>query len=303
MVIGTMGVRFYENYEFPVCFTEDIKKLEEKDAEKFYKILYLKGGKGNFSINGITKKLSGSYLVCLNEKDVINPEQLKVLHGRKKLLFFKPQVFNENLDFLVCNEKKEPKGLDKQDIFYFRRFRWDMEWERKLIPLNETESMMIERELQGIEEYLTKQETADWPCLCRTNVLEILFYLAKLGAWEDETKKEDCSRLTKEVIHYLQLHYSEKITLDMICGQFGTNRTTLCDEFKKATGMRISQYLQQMRLQIAATLLKDTDIPIHEVGERTGFYDNSHFCRLFKRENSYTPSDYRRCYGNISDGV
>ena len=80
MVIGTMGVRFYENYEFPVCFTEDIKKLEEKDAEKFYKILYLKGGKGNFSINGITKKLSGSYLVCLNEKDVINPEQLKVLH-------------------------------------------------------------------------------------------------------------------------------------------------------------------------------------------------------------------------------
>lgn len=55
MVIGTMGVRFYENYEFPVCFTEDIKKLEEKDAEKFYKILYLKGGKGNFSINGITK--------------------------------------------------------------------------------------------------------------------------------------------------------------------------------------------------------------------------------------------------------
>lgn len=117
MVIGTMGVRFYENYEFPVCFTEDIKKLEEKDAEKFYKILYLKGGKGNFSINGITKKLSGSYLVCLNEKDVINPEQLKVLHGRKKLLFFKPQVFNENLDFLVCNEKRNRRAWISRIFF------------------------------------------------------------------------------------------------------------------------------------------------------------------------------------------
>ena len=74
---------------------------------------------------------------------------------------------------------------------------------------------------------------------------------------------------------------------------FHTNRTTLLNEFKKNTGVSLSQYLAQKRFRIATALLRDTDLTISEICERTGFSDVSYFSKAFKKEISYTPSEYR----------
>lgn len=50
----------------------------------------------------------------------------------------------------------------------------------------------------------------------------------------------------------------------------------------------------RLRMRIATTLLRDTELPILEICERTGFNDISYFSKAFKKEINYTPSEYRK---------
>ena len=48
------------------------------------------------------------------------------------------------------------------------------------------------------------------------------------------------SRLSIDVIHYLQTSYDRKVTVDYLALHFHTNRTTLLADFKKSTGQSMS---------------------------------------------------------------
>ena len=80
----------------------------------------------------------------------------------------------------------------------------------------------------------------------------------------------------------------------MLTQILNTNRTTLLSEFKKYTNISLNRYLMQLRMRIATTLLRDTELPILEICERTGLNDISYFSKAFKKEINYTPSEYRK---------
>ena len=54
-----------------------------------------------------------------------------------------------------------------------------------------------------------------------------------------------------------------------------------------------SEYLQQLRLNLAATLLRDTDLPVKTIAGKVGFASRSHFSRLFSKFSGYDPTAYR----------
>lgn len=300
MQLKTIGHNHYPGYEFPVSITEDITGLLQEGVSQYYKILLLERKHTQLRLNGEQLSLLGAYLICLNEKDKIEFIHEKETKG-VQVLFFQPQVFREGLTFEVCNREEGLSMMESQDSYYFSRFRWNAKIEQKVLGLNESVHGFIRQRFSAIYDFLNNQETGYWPCMSRTNILEILFCLAGL----EDSKKEDYvvgthSGLTVNVIAYLQLHYKEKITLEELAAIFGTNRTTLNEEFKKATGKSLNKYLQQMRVQIAAALLKNTLIPVAEICQRTGFYDISYFSKVFKRLVGYTPADYRKNYNRVS---
>jgi transcriptional regulator GlxA family with amidase domain len=45
---------------------------------------------------------------------------------------------------------------------------------------------------------------------------------------------------------------------------------------------------------MASTLLRDTELSVDEICERTGFHDISYFSKLFKKKLYHTPSEYRK---------
>lgn len=63
--------------------------------------------------------------------------------------------------------------------------------------------------------------------------------------------------------------------------------------FKKTTGHSPHQYLTTMRLEKALELL-DTDMKLVEVASVSGFSDQAHFTRVFKKHYKLTPAAYRR---------
>lgn len=146
---------------------------------------------------------------------------------------------------------------------------------------------------------LEKQNSCSWPCRSRCYLYEILFCLSRqeLEQIEDNTIcYGEGSRLAVNVIYYLQSCYNQKITIEILVNEFHTNRTSLLNEFKKYTGLSINRYLAQLRLTMASKLLRDTELSVDEICDRTGFKDISYFSKSFKKGINLTPLEYRKLY-------
>ena len=97
-----------------------------------------------------------------------------------------------------------------------------------------------------------------------------------------------------EIIGYLNDKYKEKITLNELSFIFGTNRTTLCKEFKQATGTTISNYLSNKKLEEAKLLITTTNKTFTEISIELNFESIHYFTRFFKKHTSITPKEYKK---------
>lgn len=69
--------------------------------------------------------------------------------------------------------------------------------------------------------------------------------------------------------------------------------------FKQSTGLTPHQYILQNRINQAKYLLHHSNLSIAEIAARTGFYDQSHLTRCFKRILSATPKQVLQARKNI----
>ena len=96
-----------------------------------------------------------------------------------------------------------------------------------------------------------------------------------------------------QVKRYLGDHYAEDVSLERLTHLTGLSRHYLVHVFGEATGVPPHAYLRQVRVERAKTLLA-TGHAVAEVAVMTGFTDQSHLTRWFKRLWGVTPGQYRR---------
>lgn len=87
-----------------------------------------------------------------------------------------------------------------------------------------------------------------------------------------------------------------KLSLDEICSKTHISKYHLCRIFKENMGVTITEYIKRKRISLACQLLRDTDWKITEIAEKCGFSDSSFFTKVFAREHSVTPTQYRTKY-------
>lgn len=82
----------------------------------------------------------------------------------------------------------------------------------------------------------------------------------------------------------------------------GYSYAHLCRVFKREYGIAPLRYVNALRIERAKLLLRDTELTVSEVAERTGFDNLSYFSRLFSRIAGISPSAYRRHCPTPDDG-
>lgn len=97
-------------------------------------------------------------------------------------------------------------------------------------------------------------------------------------------------------LDYLNKNYAENITLDVLADYAGFSRYTLSRMFSRHTGATFIQYLNARRVDMAAEMLSQSDLPVTQVALRVGFGSIATFNRVFRTQKGCTPSQYRNVY-------
>lgn len=109
-------------------------------------------------------------------------------------------------------------------------------------------------------------------------------------------QKNTRKRNLTPIIQYLEKHYTEKITLDLLSEHFYINKFYLTRIFKEEYGISINRYLIKLRISHAKQLLRFTSLPIEEVARQCGIQDASYFNRLFHKAEGIAPGIYRKVW-------
>jgi len=100
------------------------------------------------------------------------------------------------------------------------------------------------------------------------------------------------SRLNK-VLDYIQANLSDELQLGTLAEVADTNLYHFARAFKQSMGESPHQYVLRQRIEKAKHLLRNPQVSIIEASTLTGFVDQSHFSKVFRRLVGAAPSQYR----------
>ncbi len=104
----------------------------------------------------------------------------------------------------------------------------------------------------------------------------------------------DKSSPIDQILQYINDHYSENITLDILETKFYMDKSYICRLFQKTMGISVINYLQYRRIMEAQQLLLNSDLPIIDICMDCGFNNVQHFYRVFKKITNLTPTEYKK---------
>ncbi|QHT61205.1 response regulator [Paenibacillus lycopersici] len=95
------------------------------------------------------------------------------------------------------------------------------------------------------------------------------------------------------VLRYVNDNYRRNLTLQMLADEFYMNRNYIGQLFIKHVSRSFTDYLAELRIRRACELLRDSNMPVHRVGEEVGYHDAYYFSKIFKKMTGRTPRAYR----------
>ena len=99
---------------------------------------------------------------------------------------------------------------------------------------------------------------------------------------------------TRQAHDYLLAHQGSRITLPALAAKFHLSQSSLKICFKALYGVPVASYLRGLRMDTAARLLQESDLPVAEIAHRVGYEDPSRFAAAFRRHTGRRPTELRR---------
>ncbi|MBP1991782.1 AraC family transcriptional regulator [Paenibacillus eucommiae] len=112
-----------------------------------------------------------------------------------------------------------------------------------------------------------------------------------LRAGDNGNMDED---LTAQLVDYLKHHVESKLTLTDICKKFAIGRSQLLRIFKANTGCGVIEYLNDLKVERAKTMIREEKYNYTEIAKLLGYNSIHYFSRHFKRSTKMTPTQYSR---------
>lgn len=155
-------------------------------------------------------------------------------------------------------------------------------------------------DIEVLEGYIDKmvnsnQSTYEGELLRNGNLM--LLFADLIGAFQNKSgrkySKTVYSDYVNKAVEYIESNYSKKIRIDALATHIGIHRSYLTTVFRRTVGCTPQEYLVNIRMQNAAILLKETNLPVNEISRNIGYPNQLAFSKVFKSIYGESPRKYR----------
>ncbi|KQX62989.1 AraC family transcriptional regulator [Paenibacillus sp. Root444D2] len=274
----------YPNIDSDFPFHMKKKKYTSVPSHRhdFIEFSFVLEGKGKERINGTEHDMLPGTIVLLlpyqiheYQADADETLLMYICNFDMKLLTSGPESAWGLHEFLLGRDNTQPAHIQLQGKAYEEGLRL---WER---IYNEHDSSLAWR-----------------PIMLRSLLLEALsLFVRNSDNHETARTERQCTVSSKDiwsVVQYVYDHYLDPLSLTSLSEQFHIHPTQLSTHFGESFGIHFVDFLHELRIRHACSLLISSNLPISHVAYESGFSSYPTFSRTFLRIKGMTPSQYRK---------
>lgn len=144
----------------------------------------------------------------------------------------------------------------------------------------------------GVKE--AEEKNFGWEMIVLGNTISLVASLWRALRFQTANQlRAEAPDLLDQIMAYIEIHLSEKITLSDTAKHFYVSESTISHLFRQRLGVSFYRCVTQRRL-ISAKEMIWKGYPMDAVAEKVGFSDYSSFFRAFKREYGVPPKQYKK---------
>lgn len=271
--VGTLPVRagIFGNRKLPA--TESIRHFHEE-----YEIIIMRMGEMMYEVEGQSFSLKEGQVLFVNAG-----RMHRLIYGEENeasyvYLGVHPQLLFANSFFAEYEEKMKAGSMG--DFLL-------------LSPTSPRQMKLTEKAENAFQHILRKKEGY---ALGFVGSIYELFGALYEYMMESQTEIEEDpkEKSLHAMVGYIQTHYAEKITLEILAAAGETCRSRCCEYFKEYFQVSPNVYITEVRLAKAMDMLLTTDLDAKEIGKRCGFAGGSYFTETFRKYKNMTPLAFRK---------
>ena len=253
----------------------------------FFEICYVYEGSGIFSIEEKTYTISKGDVFFVSKSKMHSIETFEKPVLRLVCISFLPEMFYDPATHDVDFEFLLP--------FYYHFEKMD-----HLIPATSIVAETIRFNMLKMQHELKEMNRFHKQALkvYLGNVLyQLLLQYEELFA-DNQLIFEDKyhSKRLKQVFDFISENYHQLISLEDIAEIVNLSKVYMSKYFKKVSGITITEYILNYRINAAKRLLIYSSTPISQIAYEVGFTSPNYFNRIFRRITSQSPSAFRKSY-------
>lgn len=267
--------------EVPPIWLEHVKRRIKPEAPHTHdcmEFMYIRSGAACCYIN------NRHYPVLRGDLYVLAPgdtHEFSISGGLSHdTLLFSPELFSED----------EKKILQRNPFYQHWCTPGDLKEKKLSFPL------AAAAELDRMFNELAAECQRNTPCnpmLRKALLIRLLFFALEKGIPGGVAGTHNDLQLSA-LFNFISEHYQEDISLARLAKAAGVSVNYLNEFMRRTIGQGAVEYLTRYRVEQARRALENTEDTIAQIAFATGFYDASHFTRVFKQCTGITPGKYRK---------
>lgn len=241
----------------------------------------------------------------------------EVMEGRK-------EIYRSQILVYAQNEKKKERMITEReflavcDMDDFAKLKRYMEklfgiWEEQNIPqrifqqairdmlwlMNEKSSFCLNKDCDQICKKISEELIF---CREKEDFYENLWKLIEESAILKNLAYKSTEDIVEEIRDYLEENYMHEISFLSLSEQYHFTQAYLTKIFKKYIHKTPAKFLSDLRTQKAKQLLKEyPELSVQQIASMVGYEEQHYFCRFFKNNTGYTPTEYRNEIGHSAE--
>jgi len=280
MPVGTSGMQVYE-YVFRIERKKQTEPytMAQKHFHGHYEIYYLVSGERIYLLEDRICHVHQGDLVLIPKRSIHMTTDAGTDSHERYVVYFKEEFLHDILP------QAKVAALTRH-----------LSGDAKVVSLRASDQDFVERLLAKM--LYEEQSPLNHRKLYQKLLLaELLIFIDRLEIPRQRENLGDLSSVhgkAHRIARFIRENYNRPLSLASISEQFYISPWYLSRIFRQATGMRLMEYLNNVRIKEAQSLLRDSLMTVTEIAAHVGYGSQTHFGRIFRRIMGTSPLEYRK---------